>query len=114
MIEAATDNKDRTTADIRSAISENRGSFGVPGCMAYMFRRKGQLSVPSVSISEDKSLNIIIDAGAEDLEQDDEQFLVTTPADQPYHVAEALRNSGLEPESHFGLTDDTQTAMQAA
>ncbi len=99
MIEAATDNKNRTAADIRSAMSKNHGSLGVPGCVAYMFHRKGQLAVPAASISEDKLLSIILDAGAEDLEQDDEQFLITTPADQLYHVAESLRNSGLEPES---------------
>lgn len=93
MIEVATDNKTHTTADIRSAISENHGRPGVPGCVPYMSQRKGKLAVSSTSISEDKFLNINIDAGSEDLEQDNKQFPITTPADQLYHVAETLRNS---------------------
>lgn len=99
IIEAATDNKNRTAADIRSAMAKNHGSLGVPGCVAYMFHRKGQLVLPSNSIDEDTLFEIAIEAGAEDLTSEDEQHIITTPPDQLYHVAEILRAQGHDPES---------------
>lgn len=99
MIEAATDNKNRTAADIRSAMAKNHGSLGVPGCVAYMFHRKGQLILPAASISEDELFEIAIEAGAEDLTCEDEHHIITTPPDHLYQVAEALKASGHDPES---------------
>jgi len=98
MIEAATDNRNRTAADIRSAMAKNHGSLGVPGCVAYMFHRKGQLILPAAALTEEELFEIAIDAGAEDVTCEDEQHVITTPPDQLYHVAEALKASGHDPE----------------
>lgn len=99
IIETATDNKNRTAADIRSAMSKNNGSLGGPGSVAFMFHRKGQIAVATSVIGEDRLLEVILEAGAEELTQEDDQFLITTPPDQLYSVAEALKAAGIEPGS---------------
>ncbi len=99
MIEAATDNRNRTAADLRATMSKNNGSLGGPGSVAFMFHRKGQMTVPTSTVDEDRLLEIILDAGAEELTQEEDQFVITTPPDQLYAVAEALRTAGIEPES---------------
>lgn len=99
IIEAATDNKNRTAADIRSVMSKNHGSLGVPGSVAFMFRRKGQMTVPVSATDEDSLLEVILEAGAEELTREEDRFLITTPPDQLYSVAEALKTAGIEPES---------------
>lgn len=99
IIETATDNKNRTAADIRSAMSKNHGSLGGPGSVAFMFHRKGQITVSADAIDEDRLLEIILDSGAEELTRDEDVFLITTPPDQLYSVADALKAAGIEPES---------------
>jgi YebC/PmpR family DNA-binding regulatory protein len=99
MIETATDNKNRTAADLRNAMSKNNGNLGGPGSVAFMFHRKGQISVPAGATDEDRLLEVILDAGAEELTREEDQFLITTPPDQLYSVAEALKTAGIEPES---------------
>lgn len=99
IIETATDNKNRTAADLRNAMTKNHGNLGSSGSVAFMFHRKGQLAVTAPTTDEDRLLEIILDAGAEELTREDEQFVITTPPDQLYSVAEALRIAGIEPES---------------
>lgn len=99
IIETATDNKNRTAADLRNAMSKNHGNLGGPGSVAFMFHRKGQILVPVAAADEDRLLEVILDAGAEELTREDEQFVITTPPDQLYSVAEALKAAGIEPES---------------
>jgi YebC/PmpR family DNA-binding regulatory protein len=99
MIEAATDNKNRTAADLRVAMTKNHGNLGGPGSVAFMFHRKGQMAVPVSVADEDRLLEVILDAGAEELTREDDQFVITTPPDQLYSVAEALKTAGIEPES---------------
>lgn len=120
IIETATDNKNRTAADLRNAMSKNHGNLGGPGSVAFMFHRKGQMSVPATTIDEDRLLEVILDAGAEELTREDEQFVITTPPDQLYSVAEALKAAGIEPESpkltfipeNTVAVTDEQTAAQ--
>ncbi len=72
LIEVVTDNKNRTTAEIRSLLGKNGGNLGENGCVAWMFSKKGFIAVKKESISEEDLFNIIVDAGAEDLKSDDE------------------------------------------
>ncbi len=99
IIEAATDNKNRTAADLRSAMSKNDGNLGSTGSVSFMFHRKGQISVARTAADEDRLFEIILDAGAEELTTEEETYLITTPADQLYAVAEALRKAGIEPDT---------------
>lgn len=113
IIEAATDNKNRTAADIRSAMSKNHGSLGTPGCVAYMFHRKGQITMPLSVVDEDRLLEIILEAGAEELGSEDEHYVITTPVENLYQVAEALRAADLEPES-MRLTFVPETSVSVS
>jgi YebC/PmpR family DNA-binding regulatory protein len=98
IVEAATDNKNRTAADIRRIFSKNNGHLAASGAVSYLFRRKGQIAVPRVAVEEDRLLEIALEAGAEDLVVDEESYLVTTPHDQLYRVGEAIRNAGFSIE----------------
>ncbi|MDD5198877.1 MAG: YebC/PmpR family DNA-binding transcriptional regulator [Terrimicrobiaceae bacterium] len=120
IIETATDNKNRTAADLRLAMSKNHGNLGGSGSVAFMFHRKGQMAVPAITTDEDRLLEIILDAGAEELTLDEDQFVITTPPDRLYSVADALKTAGIEPESpkltfiaeNTVAVTDEQTAAQ--
>jgi YebC/PmpR family DNA-binding regulatory protein len=120
IIETATDNKNRTAADLRLIFSKNHGNLGGPGSVSYMFHRKGQITVPLATVNEDRLLEVVLDAGAEELAGDDEHHVITTPADQLYAVAETLKKASVEPDSqkltyipeNSVAVTDPQTASQ--
>ena len=99
LVETATDNKNRTAADVRSIFSKNHGNLAGSGAVSYLFKRKGQVTVPKNSVEEDRLLEIVLDAGAEDLASDDESYLITTSPDHLYTVGEAVRHNGIPVES---------------
>lgn len=99
IVEAATDNKNRTAADMRLIFTKNDGQLANTGSVSYLFHRKGRITLPLETASEDRVLEVLLEAGADELEQDEEHHLITTPPDQLYAVAEALKAAGLEPDS---------------
>jgi YebC/PmpR family DNA-binding regulatory protein len=99
IVEAATDNKNRTAADIRSIFSKNHGHLAASGAVSYMFRRKGLIAVAKGAVEEERLMDVALEAGAEDLTVEDESFVVTTPQDRLYQVGEALRIAGISAES---------------
>jgi YebC/PmpR family DNA-binding regulatory protein len=99
LVEAATDNKNRTAADLRSIFSKNHGNLAGSGAVAYLFKRKGQLTVPKPSVEEDRLLEIALDAGAEDMSSDNEFYFITTSPDHLYTVGEAIRQKSLAIDS---------------
>jgi YebC/PmpR family DNA-binding regulatory protein len=85
VIQALTDNPTRTVADIRHKMSRLGGNLGAQNSVAWMFDKKGQLTIDATKFDEDATLEAALDAGAEDFKREDEQYLVTTsPAD--FHV----------------------------
>lgn len=81
-IEATTDNKNRTTAEIRKIFSEHGGSLGETGCVSWMFEKKGEIKIDPSTLSDDEVLLIAADAGAEDVKRDGEDlFVYTSPID---------------------------------
>jgi len=74
IIETATDNRNRTVADLRHIMSRNNGSLGESGSVAWMFQRKGSLEVSRAAASEDLLMELLLDAGLEDLNSDDENY----------------------------------------
>ncbi|NTU57599.1 MAG: YebC/PmpR family DNA-binding transcriptional regulator [Chlorobiaceae bacterium] len=74
IIETATDNRNRTVADIRHLMSRNGGSLGESGSVAWMFQRKGSIDILKSAASEDQLMELLLDAGLEELEGDDEQY----------------------------------------
>jgi YebC/PmpR family DNA-binding regulatory protein len=108
IVEAATDNKNRTAAEVRSIFSKNDGNLASSGSVSYMFHRKGQIVVPRSSVDEDKLLELVLETGAEELTTEEDVYLVLTAPDQLYAVAEALKNAGVTPESQkFTFIPDT-------
>ncbi len=99
IVEAATDNKNRTAADIRSIFSKNHGHLAASGAVSYLFRRKGLITISRDAVGEERLMEIALEAGAEDLAADDDLYVVTTPQDRLYQVGEAVRNAGIHAKS---------------
>lgn len=113
IIEVATDNKNRSAADLRCILSKNHGTLATPGAVSYMFHRKGQIVVAEDSISEERLLELSIDAGAEEMDTEDGFHVVTTAPDRLYAVAETLRRAGVTAESQK-LTFIPETHVQVS
>jgi len=99
IVEAATDNKNRTAADIRSIFAKNHGHLAASGAVSYLFKRKGQISVGKAGVEEDKVMEIALEAGAEDFITDEDSYIVTTPHDHLYQAGELMKNAGIHFES---------------
>jgi YebC/PmpR family DNA-binding regulatory protein len=98
LVEATTDNKNRTAAEIRSLFSKNAGNMGAPGSVAWMFQRKGIILVPQNSVTEEQVMNAALEAGAEDVQLAEEAFEVTTLPEKLYAVEAGLRKANLPVE----------------
>jgi YebC/PmpR family DNA-binding regulatory protein len=90
LVETLTDNKNRTTAEIRHIFSKHGGNLGQTGCVAFMFAEKGILYVDKNETTEDDLINLCIEEGGEDVEVEDDSFCVTTPADKLDSVKSAI------------------------
>jgi YebC/PmpR family DNA-binding regulatory protein len=96
LIECLTDNKNRAASEVRLAVSRNGGNMGDPGSVAYMFTRKGIVSLPKNGLSEDDVLMAVLDAGADEVKDDGESFeVISEPQDLPA-VRAALADAGIE------------------
>jgi YebC/PmpR family DNA-binding regulatory protein len=108
IVETATDNKNRTAAEIRSIFSRNHGNLATSGSVSYMFHKKGRITVPRSSIAEERLFELALEAGAEELTTEEEQYVITTSHDQLYAVAEALKNAGVTTDGQkFTFIPDT-------
>jgi len=95
LVEAATDNKNRTAAEVRRIFSKHHGNLGTSGSVSYMFHKKGQITLRREAIREERAFELALEAGAEELTTEEEQYVMTTAHDQLYAVAEALKHAGL-------------------
>lgn len=96
--EALTDNKNRTAAFVRSTFDKNGGNLGTPGCVSYMFARKGVIVIEKTAeLEEDAVLMEALEAGAEDMIVNEDNFEVRTEATSFHEVLEALKAAGYEP-----------------
>jgi YebC/PmpR family DNA-binding regulatory protein len=95
LIEAVTDNRNRTGADVRHLLSKGNGSLGEPGSVAYNFDKKGVIAVDGERYSED-DLMVAIDAGAEDISLDDDVYEIVTEPSDLTAVRAALDEAGIE------------------
>jgi YebC/PmpR family DNA-binding regulatory protein len=98
-VEGLSDNKNRTTSEVRTIFSKNGGNMAGAGSVSWMFEKKGYVVVSKSTIDEDKLMNIVLDAGAEDLVTEDENYGVkTSPADF-YKVKKAIEDHKIKTES---------------
>ena len=108
IVEAATDNKNRTAAEIRRIFSKNDGSLATSGSVSYMFHKKGRITVPRSTMGEERIFELALEAGAEELTMEEEQYVITTSHDQLYAVAEALKHAGVTTDGQkFTFIPDT-------
>jgi YebC/PmpR family DNA-binding regulatory protein len=96
LVESMTDNKNRTVAEVRHIFSKCGGSMGESGSVAWMFERKGVITLPSQGKTEDEIFEIILEAGADDLITEEDFFEVTTSLESFEPVRKSLVNTGLE------------------
>lgn len=98
LVEALTDNRNRTSADVRHAFTRHGGSLGEPGSVAWIFEKRGAIAVDGARYAED-DLIAAIDAGAEDVQEDGDQLRVLSDPGHLTAVREALESSGVEIQS---------------
>jgi YebC/PmpR family DNA-binding regulatory protein len=96
IVECLSDNRNRTGAEIRNVFSKNGGTLAEPGAVSWQFERKGTISVPR-SLDEEKVLEVVMEAGAEDLADEGERWLVTSAPSEAMAVHTALEEAGMEP-----------------
>ncbi|MEN8192840.1 MAG: YebC/PmpR family DNA-binding transcriptional regulator [Bacteroidota bacterium] len=99
LVECLTDNKNRTVAEVRHLFTKYGNGLGETGSVAWMFDRKGVISLPTQGKSEDDILEIILDAGADDLQAEEEFYEITTLVDTFETVRKSLVDNGLKVEN---------------
>jgi YebC/PmpR family DNA-binding regulatory protein len=98
-IDCLTDNTQRTVSNIRSLFNKRGGNLGTNGSLSFMFDRKGVITIPKGTINVEEFELEMIDAGAEDLEVGDEEYIITTSMEDFSKVQKRLEKLGIEPEN---------------
>jgi len=96
LIEALTDNKNRTTAELRNIMSKKGGNMAGAGSVSYMFTKKGYILIERAHAQEDELMTIALDLGAEDFKSDDKNYEITTSVQDFEKVKKALQDKGLK------------------
>ena len=98
IVSAATDNKNRTAADVRHAFDKSGGNLGTTGCVSYLFNKKGLIVIEraTTDLDEDSMMMLALDAGAEDFEASEEVYEITTDPSNFSEVREKLEEQNLE------------------
>lgn len=98
MVDSMTDNRNRTVAEIRHLFSKNGGNLGASGSVSYLFDKKGYIVVDKAARSEDELFELVIEAGAEDLRDDEDNFEIITAPENFDAVLSAVKGAGIEPQ----------------
>ena len=122
IVEALTDNRNRTAADVRHAFDKFGGNLGTTGCVSFMFNKKGVIAIEREGLDEDTVMSDALEAGAADFAADEDVFEITTEPDDFSGVREDLEKKGYEfvsadvemvPDTYTTITDeDTIVKMQ--
>ena len=113
IVEALTDNRNRTASDVRHLFTKFGGNLGATGAVAWQFERRGIVLVPADGVDEDELVLAAADAGADDVERDGSTFVVSAAPEELARVREALEAAGLELES-VGLSMVPKTTVAIA
>ena len=122
IVETLTDNKNRTAANVRSAFTKGNGSVGTPGCVSYMFDKKGQIIIDKeeCEMDADDLMMMALDAGAEDFSEEEDCYEIYTDPDNFSEVREALEQAGVPmasaevtmiPQNYVDLTSDNDVKL---
>jgi len=118
IVNALTDNKNRTASNVRSAFTKGQGSIGTPGCVSFMFDEKGQIIIDKeeCDMDADELMMVALDAGADDFNEEEDSFEILTAPEAHADVDAALREAGIVlassevtmiPQNYVELTDET-------
>ena len=98
-VEGVSDNKNRTTAEVRTIFTKKGGNMAGAGSVAWMFEKKGYIVVSKTSAEEDKLMGVALDAGAEDMIIEDENYAIKTSPQDFFKVKKAIDDAGIKTES---------------
>jgi YebC/PmpR family DNA-binding regulatory protein len=98
MVDSMTDNRNRTVAEIRHIFSKNGGNLGTSGAVSYLFEKKGYIVVEKSAKSEEELFELVIEAGADDLRDDEDNFEIITSPENFDPVLTAVKEAGIEPQ----------------
>ena len=118
IVDALTDNKNRTAANVRSAFTKGQGNIGTPGCVSFMFDKRGQIIIDKeeCDMDADDLMMTALDAGAEDFAEEEDSFEILTDPDALEEVRKALEDAGIPmisaevtmiPQNYVKVTDET-------
>ena len=118
IVDALTDNKNRTASNVRNAFTKGNGSIGTQGCVSYMFDQKGQIIIDreECDMDPDELMMLALDAGAEDFSEEEDSFEILTAPDDFSAVRQKLEGEGIPtasadvtmiPQNYVALTDET-------
>jgi len=96
LVETMTDNKNRTVADVRHFFAKSGGNLGESGCVGWMFDKKGSIMLDKEGLDEEELMDLAIEAGAEDVLEEDSAFQILTEPDDFSEVVENLEKSGVK------------------
>ena len=115
MVSCLTDNRNRTAADVRHVFSKYGGNLGATGCVGYMFQQKGVFAVSKeTGVEEDDLMMVALEAGAEDIKNEEEGFEIVTTPDTFDAVEKALADAGIEVEmAEITMIPDTMAELSA-
>ncbi|MDP9161162.1 MAG: YebC/PmpR family DNA-binding transcriptional regulator [Acidobacteriota bacterium] len=99
LVDISSDNRNRTVSEIRHAFGKNGGNMAEAGAVSWMFHKKGSIIIPKSAAKEDDLMTIVLDAGAEDLNDDGENWEITTEPSIYETVLEAVKKAKIEPAS---------------
>ena len=112
-IETLTDNANRTVADVRHILNKHGGSLGTSGSVAWQFDRKGQIYVNAEQYDEESLMLAVLEAGAEDMEREDDTFIITTDVAAFHAVQDGLREQGIAiEEAELAMVPQTMVAVE--
>ena len=118
IVDTLTDNLNRTAANVRSAFTKGNGSIGTPGCVSFMFDKKGQIIIDKeeCDLSADDLMMIALDAGADDIKEEEDSFEILTAEEDFDAVEKVLKDEGIAiasaevtmiPQNYVKVTDET-------
>jgi YebC/PmpR family DNA-binding regulatory protein len=113
IVECHTDNRNRTAGDVRFAFTKHNGNLGTTGCVGYMFNRKGIIRVPVEGVDEDELMMAALEAGAEDVTNEEDVFEVVTGFSEFDACLTAIKEAGFEPsESELTWIADNDSSVE--
>jgi len=115
LVEVTTDNRNRTVSEIRHVFGKNGGNMGAAGSVAHMFSKKGDIVIPKSAAKEDDLMNIVLEAGGEDLKDDGDNWEILTDPHAYEAVLEAVKKAGIKPEvAEIGMIPQNYVKLEGS